>query len=219
MNWTGKKVVFLGDSITAGAKIADKKNIYHQIIKDKLRLKEAVNCGISGTRIARQKTPSQNVEDDKDFNQRAETLDCDADYIVVFGGTNDFGHGDAAFGEMEDDTVWTFSGACRVLFKTLIKNYGKEKILLFLPLHRINEESLRGDGRKKVDGYPLVSYVERMKMIAQEFGIKILDFWKEEKLNPNIGNNREKYFPDGLHPNEAGHKLIADFICKNIKRL
>ncbi len=42
-------------------------------------------------------------------------MDNDADIIIVFGGTNDFGNGDAPFGEMSDRTPYTFYGAyqCR----------------------------------------------------------------------------------------------------------
>lgn len=37
-------------------------------------------------------------------------MDNDADIIIVFGGTNDFGNGDAPFGEMSDRTPYTFYG-------------------------------------------------------------------------------------------------------------
>ncbi len=73
------------------------------------------NCGIVGTRIARQKTPPAKSYTDRDFCSRVEEMDNDADIIIVFGGTNDFGNGDAPFGEMSDRTPYTFYGAyqCR----------------------------------------------------------------------------------------------------------
>ena len=48
---------------------------------------------------------------------------CDADGVVVFGGTDDFGHGDAPIGTPSDRTYDTFYGACHVLFSKLIEKY------------------------------------------------------------------------------------------------
>ena len=35
-------------------------------------------------------------------------MDSDADVVVVFGGTNDFGHGDAKLGTFESRDPYTF---------------------------------------------------------------------------------------------------------------
>ena len=46
-----------------------------------------------------------------------------ADAIVVFGGTNDFGHGQALLGTPDDRTPETFWGACHVLMQGLMEKY------------------------------------------------------------------------------------------------
>ena len=46
-------------------------------------------------------------------------MDERADAVVVFGGTNDFGHGDAPLGKPSDRDPSTFYGACHYLMNGL----------------------------------------------------------------------------------------------------
>ena len=70
MELKGKRVLFLGDSLTEGAAASSPQKIFHKILKKILRLNEAINCGVGGTRIARQKKPSEIPSYDEDFNLR-----------------------------------------------------------------------------------------------------------------------------------------------------
>ena len=111
MELSGKKINFLGDSITEGVGASAPDKVYHQVILRKYGLAAARNYGISGTRYARQITPTLNEPRfDLDFCQRYAGMDDDADIVVVFGGTNDFGHGDAPIGTPDDRTPDTFWG-------------------------------------------------------------------------------------------------------------
>ena len=50
--------------------------------------------GISGSRFAAQRVPTLfELRADRHFVSRVDELDADSDVIVVFGGTNDYGHG------------------------------------------------------------------------------------------------------------------------------
>lgn len=71
-------------------------------------------------------------------------MEPEADVIVVFGGTNDFGHGDAPLGTMSDRTPYTFYGACHVLIRKLLERYPEAELVFMTPLHRYVEE--RADG-------------------------------------------------------------------------
>ena len=68
MNWKGKRAIFLGDSITEGALASCPEDVYHQIVGRELGFSKTINCGKSGTRIARQREPSENPSFDMDFN-------------------------------------------------------------------------------------------------------------------------------------------------------
>ena len=103
MQLQGLTVHFLGDSITAGHSVADiANNRYDNILKVTCGLKEVRNYAIGGTRIAHQYQPSPEARWDLHFCGRAEMMAADADMIVVFGGTNDYGHGDAPVGQLGD---------------------------------------------------------------------------------------------------------------------
>ncbi len=209
---------FLGDSITAGYGTTDReKCVFHQIIKRECNLKEARNYGISGTRIAKQKTPSTPKTHDLDFVLRAKDMDNDADLVVVFGGTNDFGHGDAPLGKFSDTTQDTFYGALHVLYTLLIEKYPASKIVVMTPLHRTGEDSTRGGGigndyRKPEGSHPLIDYVNAIREVAQYYSLPVIDLYSISTLQPNVAVIKQRYVPDGLHPNDDGHKVLANVI-------
>ena len=108
MKLQGLKINFLGDSITEGVGASGKDKIYHAVLKERTGLAEARNYGISGTRFALQKGTEEKPKDDyvdiNSFCERFHMMDDDADVVVVFGGTNDYGHGDAPIGGFSDRT-------------------------------------------------------------------------------------------------------------------
>jgi lysophospholipase L1-like esterase len=140
---------------------------------------------------------------------RAKEMDKDADMIVVFGGTNDFGHGDAPLGEFSDRENTTFYGACHTLFTDLINMYPEATIVIMTPLHRCNEDNTRGDGFKANEVAPLSTYVKIIKEVAEYYSLPVLDMWAVSGIQPRVPVIKQKYCPDGLHPNDAGHALMA----------
>ena len=128
MNLKDKKINFLGDSITEGVGTSEKSKIYLNLLKERAELAEVRNYGKSGTRIARQIHVTDHPFD-QDFNLRAETMDDDADIVVVFGGTNDFGHGEVPIGSMDDRTLYTFYGAMHALVLKLLHKYTDKKLV------------------------------------------------------------------------------------------
>lgn len=210
------KILFLGDSITEGAGATKPENTYVSLVAKKLKA-DCLNYGIGGTRIARQKELwMNNVNFNYDFNMRLEIMPEDADLIFCFGGTNDFGHGSAPLGIDNSKNIYTFKGAVNVLFKNLIKKYGKEKVIIILPLPRYDEESEMGEffKAKKPGSHKLSTYVQFLKIRAAKFGLKTLDF-RNEFGTPKTNENKGLFF-DGLHPNDKGHALLADLIINSI---
>ena len=149
MDIRNKKINFLGDSITEGHGCADPENCFAaRIARDYGAV--CRNYGIGGTRIARQKQPSEKPRHDLDFVDRYADMDPDADIVAVFGGVNDFGHGDAPLGFMDDRTPYTFYGALHLLYTGLIERYPAAKIVILTTLHCCFEESRYGSGQKTV---------------------------------------------------------------------
>lgn len=209
MELKGLKINFLGDSITEGHGTTNKENTFWNVLGRETGALVR-GYGVGGTRFAKQHTPSANPRHDLDFLMRAKEMDKDADAIVVFGGTNDFGHGDAPLGSFEDRTQDTFYGACHMLFEYLINTYPEATIVIMTPLHRGNEDNVRGDGFKPLDVVaPLVSYVKIIKEVAEYYSLPVLDMWSVSGIQPRVPVIKQKYCPDGLHPNDAGHALMA----------
>lgn len=167
------------------------------------------NYGISATRIARQTTPSANISFDQDFLSRLGHLDETADFTFVFGGTNDYGHGDAPLGALEDRTPYTFYGAMNIMTEYLAEKFGKDKFCYIFPLPRFNEDDRHGDnGCKKVPGNTLEEYREAIRNVAFKFGVDVLDL---NCLFPRPkAQAADELTADGLHPNAKGHEIIAN---------
>jgi lysophospholipase L1-like esterase len=203
MEILNKKINFLGDSITEGHGTSDKSKVFVSLIKEKYNLQSANNYGIGGTRFAKQQVPSVNARWDLDFCSRVEAMEPDADIVVVFGGTNDFGHGDAPLGKFEDRTADTFYGACHVLMESLIVKYPRSQIVFLTPIHRCTEDNLKSDGSC------LATYVNVIKEVAKYYALPVLDLFAISGIQPRVPVIKELYCPDGLHPNDAGHELLA----------
>lgn len=205
------KANFLGDSITEGCGTTDfATKPYHQLIAKKYGMAVARNYGIAGTRFAKQTKPSANPRFDLDFCARFSEMDDDASLIVVFGGTNDFGHGDAPIGEKSDRTSDTFYGACHCLMSGLIAKYPDARIVFMTPLHRISEENVVKENG--LDGAKLEVYVDIIKEVAAYYSLPVIDLWSISGLQPRVDVIKEKYVPDGLHPNDLGHERMAEVI-------
>jgi len=209
------KINFLGDSITEGAGADCVEERYSTLVCKELNAEE-YNFGIGGTRIARQKDKKE-FYDEEEFIKRAEKMPKDADFTFVFGGTNDFGHGDAEFGDFCDAGRDTFCGAFKELVEYLSLNFPKQKICFILPLPRHDQDSLYGDGSKKRPIAPLSTYINAEKDFLESVGIDYLDFSKI--FHTPISAKRDGLYFDGLHPNSTGHRLLADQLVKYLRKV
>lgn len=218
MELKGKKINFLGDSITEGHGTSGEQARFSSLIAEKYGI-TARNYGIGGTRIAKQRVTDLAAEWDQDFIDRVDIMEPDADAVVVFGGTNDFGHGDAPIGRMSDRSPYTFYGALHCLYTKLLEKYPAARILVITPLHREQEDALRGDGRKDRDFGTLYDYVAVIRQVAEYYSLPVLDLFKTSGLQPKVAVIKERYVPDGLHPNDAGHVILADLIGKALENL
>lgn len=214
MELYGLKVNFLGDSITQGSCASVQENCYVELLSRGCGLAAARNYGIGGTRIARQKQPSENPKYDRDFCSRVEEMDADADLVLVFGGTNDHGHGDAPLGIDSDRTPDTFWGACHVLYQALLARFPQSKIVVLTPLHRAEDAIPKADS-----GAVLADYVDIIRKTAAQYGLPILDLFETSALRADIPEIAARYTTDGLHPNDDGHALLAQEIAAYLRTL
>ncbi len=216
MELKDKIINFLGDSITEGAGVewAPEKR-YDNLLKEKCGIINN-NYGIGGTRIAHQIKPSNRPVYDLSFCGRAYTMDKNADIIIVYGGTNDYGHGDAPFGSLNDKTPETYCGGVDFLMNTLKTEYPKAKLLFLAPARRNGDEAPNSAHR---GGKALKSYVDVIVEKGKQYGIPVINLYEELGINPNIEADREKYTTDGLHLSVDGHVKLADLVIEYFKKL
>ena len=210
MKLQGMTINFLGDSITEGSGASCTERRYTDVFAREYGVK-INNYGIGGTRIARQLKPSV-PRHDLDFCMRMETMDESADAVVVFGGTNDFGHGDAPFGTPQDRTPFTFYGACHYLMRGLAERYCGKPVIILTPLHRLEEDSPAGDGgglRNPESTEVLADYRRVIMEVAAYYSLPVLDLYAVSGMQPAVPAVRERLMPDGLHPSDEGHALLA----------
>lgn len=207
MDISNKKVNFLGDSITNGGIASAEDKCYVGLFKKAYPSADIGNYGLGGTCIAKCIKPNEtNPKMDLDFNLRAKDMEDGADLVVVFGGVNDFGHGDAPFGEFGDKTEDTFCGSLYVLYEKLLTKYPLAKFLVITPLHYVREDI------PNMHGKVLRDYVNVIKRTAEFFSFPVLDLWACSGMNPRLGKVQETMMPDGLHPNDIGHQRLFDLI-------
>lgn len=225
MNIKGFKVNFLGDSITEGTGVADIANCrYDNRLAAMCQLSAVNNYGIGGTRLAHQIHPSETPRYDLCFCGRAYNMDPTADMVVVYGGVNDYIHGDAPFGEIGDTTPATFCGGVYFLMNYLWENYGDKPVIFMTPARchfrkEVDDRIASTHARKHVVGRPLIAYVDTIIETAKKFDIPVLDLYRNLGLDPHDPECYDTYTADGLHFNDAGHAVIAQCLKDFIESL
>ncbi len=201
MDLTNKAINVIGDSITAGSGTSDIQNVYHAVLGRMMGASLVRNYGIGGTRVSRFDCPEENWG--PAFVDRYVDMAEDADMVLVFGGTNDYGHG-VPLGTLADTTPETFCGAYRMLLQGLVEKYPTSRIVAMTPMQRAGctQPNLR-------TGRVLLEYVEAIREIAGQLSIPVVDMYREAGICVDIPAQRELFCPDGVHPSDAGNARLA----------
>lgn len=211
MDISNLKINFLGDSITEGRDASCKENGYVSLLQKKYPNAMIRNYGVGGSCIS-----NKCLWGVRSFCERADEMDPDADVVFVFGGTNDYCCC-CPPGQWGDKTDDTFYGACWKLYDMLNRRYHGKWIVVATPIHRLDEDGTICEERPMVA--PLWDYVRIIKETATYFGFPVIDLFATSGLQPNIDYIREAYTADGLHPNDAGHEILARRVDAALRNL
>lgn len=206
--WYGKKAAFVGDSITAGAQ-AGSGPLYYQIINSDIHFGSVTVDAVAGSgfsAIGTDKTP---------IITRAANLATDLDLIVVFAGTNDFGHS-VPIGSLTDTTDISFCGAVAGTILEILDNNPDVRLVMMTPLHRASG-TYDGEDDVNTQGKVLLDYVDALISVCRKYSIPIIDTYAISGMNPNVPDIGTDYFADGLHLNAAGHQKLAESVIPYIK--
>lgn len=213
--WVGKKVACLGDSITQKTENVRK---YYDFWKVYLSPDVVLDYGVAGSSISRKTGEWPTWDTQVPFVERIKTIPKDIDVLTIFGGVNDW-VADRTLGSLGDTEDTTFYGALDKMFKYATQNFQDKDIYVFTPLQNdwIKRPANDGttDGRNRSGKY-LKEYVEAIKQVAEKYAIPVCDLYST-MFYPFAEGFTEKYMPDGLHPNESAHKLMANKMANFIE--
>lgn len=202
-----KKIALLGDSITRGIYLSDENNCYAKLLEKAVRWGAFSNHSVPGSRIGEYIGPDPKRIKGS-FLARYPQMPDDADIVVIFGGTNDFGIGNAPMGAASDKDPYTFCGAVNLLFDGVKQKYPSAAIVVVLPLHRKDEHKPNA-----YSGAVLEDYIDVIRRKASDCGFLICDL----RSAPGLKGDDAYYammMDDGLHPLEAGHEILAREMLK-----
>ncbi len=212
VDFSGMKIVCLGDSVTAGSNLDKLENYeamsYPYQLGEVLNAGEVVNLGIGGSSIGRY---WENA-----FVDRYGSIPADADIIIVMGGTNDgFCASERELGSLEERRERTFAGDLDELLRKLKTDYPEAEILLATPLPNILHDMLR---KERSFLLPQSSFVKIMKQLGQEYGVLVIDLYNTNLLNTHDAAVIHSFMPDGVHGNEMGYRILAEHFAAELIR-
>lgn len=91
----------------------------------------------------------------------------------------------------------------------LLTRYAGKPVVILSPLHRDGENDPHGDGRKPLSVAPLSAYRDILLDTARHYALPVLDLYAVSGIQPENARCRELLLPDGLHPSDEGHALLA----------
>lgn len=210
---SNKVVTFLGDSITYGYDGTDASLVertYPKIVKELLGM-EVNNYGISGSTIGGGGTETT-ITGSTPMNIRYNDM-LTSDYVIVFGGVNDFCASAVPLGEKGDETNQTFYGSLKILIEGLINKYPAGRIGFITPLRKQNDTTPNSHNSVLKD------YRDAIIAMCEDYCIPVLDLYTKGGCHPNNTTWRTQNLPDGLHPNQAYYELLAKQIASFILSL
>lgn len=198
--FVGKKITFLGDSITqgVGSNFTSSSQRYSSVLCSELSAVES-NMGISGTVLCtgHESRASRLADVDK--------IALDSDYVFVMLGTNDFDNaktGFAELGEKGSTDTSTVYGAMKALCQKLVNRFGETHTKIYLVTPIPVQNSLNST-LKNSNGWSLRDWSQILMETAKEYGLNYIDLNVECEFESSDMANT-------LHPNTSGTaKIVA----------
>lgn len=207
----GKSLVANGDSIVSA------ENRYDETITGYIKRVASYfdmtlsNHAISGSTVAvKEDSPTERTP----ISTRYTSMKTTADVVYLQAGTNDWQYSWTPIGTMSDRTVNTFYGALHVLLNGLMERYPAKPIIYALPIKRRTTLNDVNDL-----GKTLWNYCEIIKEVCDYYSIPVLDLYHDSMLNPHIAAQKTAFLPDGTHPNNAGHEILARPVIGRLKTI
>lgn len=202
--YRGRKIAFLGDSITQGLTWNGSAQVYVEKPYP-MTVAEKLNCECQN--VGHSSYPISSIGKAQCFNTTYSEIALDTDYIFVFGGTNDYQYS-VPIGTVADREDVSFCGAVFTLINKIRTRNPNAELVFFTPLHRSEEV--------KSDGFKLIDYVNAIRDVCELCAIPVVDLYKNSGFS-NVVTEMQQYYADGLHLTQDGYNVLGDVIAKRIR--
>lgn len=206
----GIKWYILGDSRSVD--LAYTTKFYHDYLCEKHKFVRKKNLAVSGARIRSADTAYHSLL------EQYPSVGEDAELITIYAGINDYGQDNPTEIGTEGSTdLTTFYGAFDSLITNLITDHPTAKIVVITPIPQynfeINNTIVWGDRNDTNSlGKSLDDYCNVIKKVCGKYGVFVKDACHESGITPRIASQRTEYFKDGLHHNEKGQLVLAEYL-------
>ena len=204
-DWTGKKWVAVGDSLTqeiaSDGTNANTDKYYHTHISEATGI-TVVNMGQGGTGYMKTQ------ESGYAFYHRISSVPTDADVITIMGSLNDLSRtASYTMGEVTDTGTSTICGCINTTLDNLFSRFPLANVGIITPVPNdyYNYFNMATDDK----ALRIVEYCEKLTEICHRRSIPVLDMFHESGMRPWDTAFKNAFMPDGTHGNEAGHKILA----------
>lgn len=196
----GKKLVAIGDSMVQGLSLSDAAN---QTWVSKIASRNGMrhkNYGMNGTALSYNDVYDGQLRKEDSVIGRYSSMDDDADYILVYAGTNDI-YNSIPLGERDSDDSTTICGAVHTLCQGLQAKYPNGKIGFITPYDP-------GFGNEAYQSAQL--YIDAIVQVCSEHGIPVFDNSKDGGIDWQDPVQAASYtMEEGGHLNEAGMEYVS----------
>ncbi|PCS00285.1 hypothetical protein RU85_GL000705 [Lactococcus garvieae] len=202
---TSKKIGIIGDSVARG--YLSKCN-FGDIFKKESGA-EVTNTAINGAFMT-------DNEENSIYSQSKKISGCD---LFIIQGTDDDWLGNIPVGTKYDDEKTSYIGAFYKVVENVRSLNPNAKILVMtatLQAPISNGKMIRTDQWKNTLNNNLHDYMDAQKIACNDLGLPYADFMRPDLMEPMNPAFRKKMMPEGLHPNEIGHQMIAQELAKQI---
>lgn len=225
-SYAGKKIAFIGDSITQGVGASSNAERYTTVLANLLGMTE-VNLGQSGTVLCTGGHRGCNIGKLSVGNLTG----CNV--VTIMMGINDWDQAKSDYyklGEFGSTDTSTIYGAVDCWCKKIIEikntsGFENTKFFFITPIITSWNNSVGGNNwdqnKTNIHGFTLRELCQAIINVCDVYEIPVLDMNKYSGIYYNSAedNTVGTYFGDGIHPNSAGHAQIAqalkDYFLQN----
>ncbi|MED3628970.1 SGNH/GDSL hydrolase family protein [Bacillus subtilis] len=198
-----KKIAILGDSVAHGLRA---QYSFGDILKERTGA-EVINLSVSGV----------NMSNNGNNNIYQQALKTSGNDVVIVQGTDDDWCNSIDVGTDEKDITKFYGGFYQVIQQLRMRNKGC-KIIVMTPTKQAkisNGKIVRRDTDKNKLGLTLADYVDAQKEACTLLSVPYADMFYTDLFDPYNPAFRKMCMSEGLHPNEIGHQIIFQEICRN----